>query len=712
MTAGTPVLLTALATEAGLAEHWTDAHGRPQAVAPDTLRALLRAMDLPADSDTQVQDSRRWLTHGNAHLPAMLVAVAGGSLGLPVAHAGRYEIRAGQAAAAAPIAGHTVAGATGAPELAVPAMPGYYTLELAGGITTLAVAPPSAPTLAQLLRDPHPRAWGLAAQVYSLRRRGPDPVQATHGFGDFGALRELAAAAGAAGADALAISPVHALFADDPDQYSPYSPSSRLFLNTLYADPAVLGEGPLRAALARLPPQAAQALQTLDAQDLIDWPQAARWRQQLLRALHRDFEQRATPAQQLAFQAFCTAGGQDLRDHALFETLHARQAQFAGAPRSWAEWPDALRNPRSAQAEAAAQTHAQELDFHRFAQWLAAVSLSQAQATARQAGMRVGLIADLAIGAHPAGSHAWSRQDDLLRHAGVGAPPDIHNPQGQAWSLTALSPRALRDSGYAAFLAMLRAGFAHAGGLRIDHILGLARLWLIPDGAGAADGAYLRYPLRALLRLTALEAWRHQALVIGENLGTVPEGFDDALRDHGLLGMDVLWFMRGQPSPPRPHAPAAFRPPGAWPAHAAAMTTTHDLPTLAGWWRGHDIDWRARLGLLGPQDGQTDLRAQRDADREHLWQAVRDHAHLPAGPAPTQAPGAALLAFVAATPCPLTLVPLEDATGAVDQPNLPGADARHPNWRQRQPLTAADCLDDSAVRARLAPLRALRGRTP
>ncbi|KOQ35963.1 4-alpha-glucanotransferase, partial [Achromobacter xylosoxidans] len=317
--------------------------------------------------------------------------------------------------------------------------------------------------------------------------------------------------------------------------------------------------------------------------------------------------------------------------------------------------------------------------------------------------------ADLAIGASPAGSHAWSHQADLMRRAGVGAPPDIHNPLGQAWGLTALSPQALRESGYAAFIALLRAGLAQAGGLRIDHILGMARLWLIPDGAAAADGAYLRYPLRTLLRLTALEAWRHRALMIGENLGTVPEGFDDALREHGLLGMDVLWFMREASAAP---SPAAFTAPGAWPAQAAAMTTTHDLPTLAGWWRGRDIDWRASLDLLGPQESAADLRAARAADRESLWQAVRAHAHQPPEPAPEQVPAATLLAYVAAAPCPLALVPLEDATGMVDQPNLPGADSRHPNWRQRQPLAAADCLDAPTARERLAPLRSLRGRKP
>lgn len=701
--------LSALALAAGLAEHWTDAYRQPRTVAPETLRALLGAMDLPADSDADIRASHERLARarGDAQLPAMMVATAGGMLRLPVACAGHYEIGADHTK---PMTGHTTADAAGVPQLEVPAVPGYYTLALAAGTVTLAVAPSGAPSPSHLLREPQPRAWGLAAQVYSLRRSAPDLVHATHGFGDFGALRDLATSAGAAGADVLAMSPVHAMFASDPQQYSPYSPSSRLFLNVLYADPvAVLGEPQVRAALERMGPQARQALRALDAQDLIDWPQAAHARQRLLRALHRDFDRVGTPEQRQALRAFCAAGGQDLHDHALFEALHAHQARMPGPPRAWNAWPAGLRDPRSRQSRDFAQAQAGELAFHQFCQWLAAASLSQAQQAARRAGMRVGLVADLAIGASPAGSHAWSHQADLMRHASVGAPPDIHNPRGQAWGLTALSPQALHQSGYVAFIALLRASLAQTGGLRIDHVLGMARLWLIPQGAAAGDGAYLRYPLRTLLRLTALEAWRHQALVIGENLGTVPEGFDDALRDHGVLGMDVLWFMR---APADAHPADAFMAPADWPAQAAAMTTTHDLPTLEGWWRGRDIDWRAGLDLLGPRQSEADLRAQRDADRDRLWQAVREHAHQPAELTPEQVPAAKLLAYVAAAPCPLALVPLEDATGTLDQPNLPGADSRHPNWRQRQPLAAADCLEAPAVRERLAPLRSLRGREP
>ncbi|KAG0946079.1 hypothetical protein G6F31_014368 [Rhizopus arrhizus] len=373
-----------------------------------------------------------------------------------------------------PITARTAAGPDGAPTLRAPAVPGYYTLSTPGGDTTLAVAPRSAPTIDELSGVRNARAWGLAVQLYSLRRPSSDLAQATHGFGDFGALRDLAIAAGSAGADALAMSPVHAMFAADPAQCSPYSPSSRLFLNTLYADPAgVLGNDAVRAALAGM--DQAQ-LRALDARPLIDWPAAATLRHQLLRRLHAGFPTGATTAQRQAYDAYRDAAGPDLRDHALFESLHADQTQAHGAPLSWTDWPAGLRDPRSPDAQRYADGHADDIDAHMFGQWLASASLAQAQQAARDAGMRVGLLADLAVGGSPSGSHAWSRQADLMSRTSVGAPPDLHNPLGQGWGLTALSPAALRESGYSAFLAMLRASLANAGGVRIDHILGMARI--------------------------------------------------------------------------------------------------------------------------------------------------------------------------------------------------------------------------------------------
>ncbi len=692
--------LSALAAQAGIAEHWTDARRQPRRVAPDTLRAILAALELPAGSPRQIRDSRRRLAAEDARsLPPLLVARAGGMVEVP-GPAGRYRIRCES--------GRAEEGALRPDEaLRVPDEPGYHALSTPAGETTLAVAPPRAPAL-DMLAGAAARCWGLSAQVYSLRHAPPGDPGGTQGYGHFGALRALAEAAAAQGADVLAISPVHAMFAAEPGRDSPYSPSSRLFLNTLYAEPGcVLGGSALRAAMAGLPDGALSSLRALEAGELIDWETAGRWRQQLLRALHRRFVDAAPAVLRQRYRRYREAQGRPLRDHAVFEALHAAQRDGGGSPLPWTQWPQALRDPGSAAVGEYAAAHAREVDFHEFTQWLAADSLERAQRAARGAGMRIGLLADLAVGDSPDGSMAWGRQAELLRGLSIGAPPDLHNTLGQNWGLTAFSPRALRLGGYAAFLAMLRASLAHAGGVRIDHILGMARLWLIPEGAAAREGAYLRLPLDTLLNLVALEAWRRRAIAIGENLGTVPEGFDERLADHGLLGMDVLWFMRGPPS--APGAPAPFLPPPRWPAGAAAMSTTHDLPTLRGWWAGRDIDWRARLGLLGESDDETALRAERAQDRALLWRAAAAGA---AGGPPEAVPDDTLLRYVSASPCPLVLLPMEDLAGMLEQPNLPGTVARHPNWRRRLPQQACECFASPDNLRRLDAVRQGRDARP
>ena len=259
-----------------------------------------------------------------------------------------------------------------------------------------------------------------------------------------------------------------------------------------------------------------------------------------------------------------------------------------------------------------AASHEQEVLFHCFLQWLADRSLAIAQGRARAAGMRIGVIGDLAVGMDPNGSHAWSRQADVLAGLSIGAPPDLFNPRGQDWGLTGFSPRALTAGGFAPFLATVRAALRNTGGVRIDHVMGLTRLWLIPEGADPADGAYLAYPLGDLLRLLALESQRHGAIVVGEDLGTVPGGFREELEIAGLHGMRVLWFERNGHE---------FSPPDAWDHDAIAMTSTHDLPTVAGWWHGSDIARRAECGRLGVGVNVADVAAERATDRGVLWQA-------------------------------------------------------------------------------------------
>ncbi|MGN6388329.1 MAG: 4-alpha-glucanotransferase [Burkholderiaceae bacterium] len=691
--------LFALAHEAGLLRDWTDANGRPQQVSPESLRAVLAALGLPCGGDAECADSRARLAEQTAHAPSLVTAEVDAPIALPPLpmHAGRpyrIELEGGGRMDGRLPGGD---GPIGLPPID---RPGYHALHVGDDTITLAVAPPRCYGVADALRDAnlggrngHPRLWGLGVQLYSLRREGDA------GLGDYTALATLAARAAEQGASALAISPVHAMFSADVSRFSPYGPSSRLFLNALHIDPAVvLGPDAYAQALADLGPDAAATLARVGREPLVDWPAAGALRLRLLRALYRRF---SIDGDHREFDAFYRDGGEALEDHARFEALHATRLA-AGESGYWPHWPEALRHPRGAAVASFAADHADEVGFHAFLQWQAARALRAAQRTARGAGMPIGLIADLAVGADNGGSQVWSRQEDLLTGLSVGAPPDAMNSRGQSWGLGAFSPHAMRANGFRAYIEMLRAVFAHAGGVRIDHVLGLGRLWLVPDGAGSDRGAYLKYPIDDLLRLIALESWRHRAIVIGEDLGTVPAGFDERLARAGLLGIRVLFFQRRH---------GHFLRPSDWSDQAIATTTTHDLPTFAGWWRGADIDLRAKLDLLPVGESEDDTRRQRDGERHQLWRAFVD-AGCAVGelPPPDAPPLDAAAGFVAATPAPLAILPVEDALGLSDQPNLPGTVDTHPNWRRRLPDVADRLLEPEAVRRRLARLSAARPR--
>jgi 4-alpha-glucanotransferase len=320
--------------------------------------------------------------------------------------------------------------------------------------------------------------------------------------------------------------------------------------------------------------------------------------------------------------------------------------------------------------------------------------LGAVQRAAREAGMAIGLITDLAVGVDPAGSEATASPQFFLQGLRIGAPPDPLGPQGQDWGLTSYSPQALVDSGFAPFVAMLRAGIPQDGGIRIDHAFGLQRLWVIPEGRPAGAGAYLSYPFEDMLRLIKLEAWRKQAVVIAEDLGTRPPGFGEALQAAGIYGMAVLPFARDEQG--------AFLPADGYPATSVAMSATHDVATVAGWWTGRDLEWNAQLSRGGPS------AAERAQDRAALWRVIGDGAAQPADDDPAPVVDAAI-AFLARTPCPLTLIPMEDLTGLGEQPNLPGTVDEHPNWRRRLPAPIGALLAKPEVAARIARLNRERG---
>ena len=661
--------LHALAEAAGLALRWKDVHGRWHDVGDDTLRRVLAALDLPAVTETDIAGSLQSLQNPG-HLPPLVTGEAGGELRLPV-EAGPYEMRLNS--------GRTITGVAteqGGAAIPLPEEPGYHRLRLGAAEIVVAVAPPRCWTVADAKGG---RAWGVAAQLYSLRRPGDG------GLGDFGGLAAFVRNAAAHGAAAVAISPVHAQFSATSDRFSPYSPSSRTLLNVLHST--------LDLADADIA--------SLEAAPLVDWPAATALR---LRELDRQYEAAAQDHTLWhAFQRFRTEEGDALEGHARFEALHAA-ITGAGGPWHWRDWPGGLADVTSDAVARFARDNAAEVTRHAFYQFMADRSLAAAQEAARQAGMPIGLISDLAVGVDSGGSQCWARPDQTLLGLTVGAPPDLLNTQGQNWGLSAFSPRGLQLHGFGVFIDMLRAAMRHSGGVRIDHAMGLARLWVVPDGASAADGVYLHFPVDDLLRLVRLESHRRRAIVLGEDLGTLPEGFQQRIGAAGVLGMRVLWFERALDQ--------GFTAPSGWDQGAASMTSTHDLSTVAGWWTARDTAWRHRVGHLD-QQGVEREQGERARDRGMLWSAMQAsgaaHGDAPTPDQPERVVDAAIR-HVGMAACDLAIIPIEDLLGLEEQPNLPGTLDEHPNWRRRMPGNAATLLDDPVASARLRELDAIRKR--
>jgi len=646
-----------LAAAAGLEIDWRNVNGAEQTVSDESLRAVLTAIGFPAESDADIDASLATLRQEREQntLP-LITAMAGERITLAGAP-GPYkltlesgEVLQGRAKAAG--------AAVVLPAIAVP---GYHQLELGGRVTTLAIAPPHGFTLAEAAAGA--KLWGLTIQLYGLRRAGDG------GIGDFGALADFARHAAAAGAAAIAISPVHAQFSADVTRYSPYAPSSRAALNALYI-------------AADTPPSEDGAL--------INWPLAAAAKLKYLRA------QFDAGHDHTALTAYRAAAGLGLERHAIFEALSAALIQGNPAAADWRNWPLPYRTPENPAVARFAQENPTEIAFHLWLQYRAEADLAAAHAAALGAGAPIGLIADLAVGTGHDGSHSWSRQEEILQDLEIGAPPDLINREGQSWGITAFSPRGLRNGGFSAFIEMLRHALRHAGGVRIDHVMGLSRLWVIPTGFPSAGGVYLKMPADDLMRLVTLESHRHKAVILGEDLGTLPIGFGEKLDAAGIAGLRVMWFERDG---------ARFTDPASWTQTAVAMTTTHDLPTVAGWWQGRDIEWRIELDMQG------DSQAERAADRGALWAAFEASGATTAAEPPTEEGAAATdaaAAHLGLAACTLALLPIEDALALPEQPNLPGTLDEHPNWRRRLPGDAQTIFAQPDFQARLRALAQAR----
>jgi 4-alpha-glucanotransferase len=662
----TDTALFDLAAASGIAVRWRDVQGDDHEVAEPTLHAVLQALGHATGSAAQIGESLAEARRPPAALPPLITALAGERVMLP-APPGRTHLVLEDGRS---FDGYSEAAKDGSWILPI-LEAGYHRLTLDGAETIIAVAPRHGTVLRDLV--PGGRALALAAQIYALRRRGDA------GIGDFAALGDFVEEAARRGVQGVAISPVHAQFSADPARFGPYAPSSRVALNVLHA-PVPDGDAAWQARAAEL-----------EKSELVDWPVASAARLAQWRAVFAGAKK--DPALMAEFAAFREAAGEGLTRHAVFEALHAHLFGSDTGLWHWRSWPAEFRDVDSPAVAAFAAEHAEEVDFHAFLQFQADRGLARAQARARAAGMGIGLISDLAVGTDGGGSHCWARPLETLQGVTVGAPPDMFQRSGQNWGLAAFSPRGLVSCGFTAFLEMLRAALAHAGGVRIDHSMGLHRLWVVPEGAGATEGAYLRFPETDLLRLIALESLRARAIVVAEDLGTLPDGFQDRLAQAGISGMRVLWFERDRAD--------HFTRPSGWTRQAAAMTTTHDLPTVAGWWRGRDIDWRERLD---PDVDRVADDAARARERTRLWAAMLASGAAHGAAPEVDEPGAvvdAAVAHVGGSACDLMILPVEDLLGVEEQPNLPNTVEEHPNWRRRLPARPLD-QPDAQRRLRMA----------
>jgi 4-alpha-glucanotransferase len=525
-------------------------------------------------------------------------------------------------------------------------------------------------------------------------------------MGDFTDLAQLCRAAGRLSAVTVGINPLHALFASEPLHSSPYSPSSRSQLDYLYIDPAAVPGFADDAAIRSLAPAA--ALANVRGSELIDHAAVAALKRPVLEALYRRFRDthlKTRTKHGRAFRRFQREGGEALTAFATFEALHEQQNGGAGRF-SWRDWPAALRDPHSGAVAEFARAHAQRVEFFQFLQWQADAQLGAAAEAGRAAGLALGLYRDLAVGVNPLGAAAWADQGLVVPGMAIGAPPDPLSRAGQDWGLAPINPLMLRQCGFRPFIAALRANMRHAGVLRIDHVMSLARLYWVPAGRSAVAGAYVRYPFAELLRLVALESCRHGCAVVGEDLGTVPSGFRETMQAANLLSYRVVMFERRHDG--------NFIPPGEYPPLAAASAATHDLATLKGFWLGRDIAWRQRLSLYPDAAAEmADLSDRYTARwqlleamaREGLMRGERFGEFLPheGEPVYTEELGEAILAFLARSRARLMLVQIEDVAGEVEQANLPGTSDAHPNWRRR--LSAPlDAILDAPAMQRIAAL--------
>jgi len=704
--------LDTLCASCGIVLHYYDIGGQRHEPSIEVKRSLLAALQYPVNGDEDIRhnlekvESRNWgrmvaavLVHRQSDVPIRVTLTLtpaqieeaiswelceeSGQL-----HQGSWEIDAGEAIGESAINGARLLQF----EVILPDITGigYHQLTVksddnAGAQATLIIVPETCYQPPELADGS--KIWGISLQLFALRSKR------NWGIGDFTDLHSVVEILAPLGINVLGLNPLHALFSQLPENASPYSPSSRDFLNPIYLDIEAIHEFKhSQEAKYFVKNNEFQAgLQALRVLELINYSKVWDVKLQVLETLYKTFKQRhqdADSARIKAFRQFQKSGGRDLFRFALFEALQAFfHRQDADIDR-WQEWPEAYRDPESATVKRWAVEHRDEIEFHQYLQWNAEQQLSAIHEKCKRHGMCIGIYRDLAVGNAKSSAQCWAEQADYALDMGIGAPPDDFNSNGQNWGLPPLRPQALVDQAYRPFINTLRANMRYAGALRIDHIMGLMRLFWVPPDCSPETGTYVSYPFTDMLGILALESQRNHCLIIGEDLGTVPDEVRHALETNKILSYRILYFEKDWHH-------GTIKPPEEYPHYALCTSGSHDLPTMRGFWQGADLELRERLNLYQSGDFIDQQQQIRQQDRLEILAALtredlitsEETDETTAGKELSSELAVSIQRYLARSQSMLLMVQLEDLLLQSNQVNVPGTINEYPNWRGKLSTT-------------------------
>lgn len=691
-----PSNLHSLAAVAGILPSYVDQSGTETRATSDATRvALLGAMGIDASTSAHAEAAlREWEARERSHLvaPVRVVRRSDPDAVCVVARLPEGTTHVEWAMELVPESGEAlqVSGEAspewdGSVRLTLPQPPpvGYHTLNVTArvdgeerrGTQSLIVAPDQCPAVADVARQE--RVFGVIANLYTLRSAG------NWGIGDVSDLARLAEWTGGVGGAFVGVNPLHALRNRGAD-ISPYSPVSRIFRNPIYIDVTAVPEFAGCDEARRLVDECRAVIDELRASEQVQYEPVMALKRRVVEVLFREPRDAERAA---AYGRYRDAQGEALERFATFEAL----ADHLGNG-DWRTWPEDLRDPLSASVAEFAVRHPAEIEFHQWLQFELDRQLGDAAARGERAGLSIGLYQDLAIGTSPAGADVWASRHLFVQGASIGAPPDEYSAEGQNWGLPPLDPRALRDDGYRYWIQLVRASMRHAGALRIDHAVGLFRQFWIPEGAAGKDGAYVSFPVEDLLGIVALEAHRHGALVVGEDLGTVPPEVPPVLRRWGVLSSRVFYFEREGDR---------FRPAAEYEPMSLATANTHDMPTLAGFWRGRDIEVKREVGVIPSDAAAEEQRRSRVQERRAILERLASEGVLPAPAEPANAAAlrGAVHDFLSRTPAALVGLSLDDLLGEAEPVNVPGVGpSEFSAWTRKLATPIEELARDPRVR--------------